>query len=194
MKLMAASGLVMTFAPFVEWGRCLPNPSSAASTKKAKVELPDGLAANVFTFPANHAEVIIYPETGDPVLDRESFRTWQLIRLPKELGGEKDDVSSFRMYSMVCLHLWCLWKYYPRRPDKRDPSRMVDGNGQCPCHGSLYDVSTGRAYLGPASIQGLPSNVLPMLDLEADGKGDLWILPPTWSANRNGIVGYGRFL
>ena len=27
LKLMAASGLVMTFMPFVEWGKYLPNPS-----------------------------------------------------------------------------------------------------------------------------------------------------------------------
>ena len=28
LKLMAASGVAMTFAPFVEWGRYLPNPPS----------------------------------------------------------------------------------------------------------------------------------------------------------------------
>jgi ubiquinol-cytochrome c reductase iron-sulfur subunit len=68
------------------------------------------------------------------------------------------------------------------------------GNGQCPCHGSLYDVFTGKAYSGPASIQGPPSNVLPRLDLEADAAGDLWILPPSWDPKKNGIVGYGRYL
>jgi rieske iron-sulfur protein len=40
-----------------------------------------------------------------PVLNKEAFRTWQFIRLPRELGGDRNDVSAFRVYSAVCLHL-----------------------------------------------------------------------------------------
>lgn len=184
LKLMAAAGTVMTFTPFVEWGKFLPNPAGNQGEKQP-VELPDGSQANVKTFDVNHSEAIIYPKSKDPVLNKESFRTWQFIRLPQELGGAKNDASAFRVYSMVCLHLWCLWKYFP------DPGRK---RGECPCHGSMYDPFTGKAFAGPASLQGPPSNVLPRLDLEVDGKGDIWILPPVWSPNANGIVGYGRFL
>jgi rieske iron-sulfur protein len=184
LKLMAAAGTVMTFAPFVDWGKFLPNPASNVG-QKAKAELADGTVANVKTFEVNHSEVIIYPKSDDPVLNNESFRTWQLIRLPPELGGDKNDASAFRAYSMVCLHLWCLWKYWPQEGRKR---------GECPCHGSMYDPLTGQAFAGPASLQGPPSNVLPKLDLEADSNGDIMILPPTWDPNANGVVGYGRYL
>lgn len=194
MKLMTASGIMMTFAPFVEWGRYLPNPVGKEVTDKTKAILSNGEAANVSSFPVDHAEVIIYPKTDDPVLNKEAFRTWQLIRLPEELGGKVNDVSAFRLYSMVCLHLWCLWRYYPRRPHPEDPSRIIGGNGACPCHASTYDVLTGKAYGGPAALQGPPSDVLPKLDLEADAAGDLWIMPPNWNVNKNGIVGYGRYL
>jgi ubiquinol-cytochrome c reductase iron-sulfur subunit len=194
LKLLAAAGTVITFMPFVDWGKFMPNPRSSAEAKKAKAELPDGSQANINSFPVNHSESVIYPKTNDPVLDKEAFRTWQLIRLPMELGGDKNNVSAFRIYSMVCLHLWCLWKYYPRGPDPKDPSMMANGNGQCPCHGSMYDVLTGKAYKGPASLQGPPANVLPRLDLESDSNGYLWILPPNWRVDGNGIVGYGRFL
>ncbi len=193
LKLMAAAGTVMVFVPFVDWGKFLPNTKTSVA-KKAKVMLPDNSQANIHTFLVNHSEVVIYPETDDQVLNKEAFRTWQLIRLPEELHGKIDDVSSFRLYSMVCLHLWCLWRYVPRKPDEIDPSKMVNGSGQCPCHGSMYDPLTGKAYQGPASLQGPPSNALPRLDLEADSKGDLWILPPTWDLHKNGIVGYGRYL
>ncbi len=108
------------------------------------MELPDGSQANVKTFQVNHAEAVIYPKTNDPVLNVESFRTWQFIRLPVELGGNKNDHTAFRMYSMVCLHLWCLWKYWPEDGRKR---------GECPCHGSMYDPMTGAAFAGPASLQ-----------------------------------------
>ena len=64
LKLMAAAGTVMTFAPFVDWGKFLPNPAGNVS-ERAKVELPDGSQANVKTFRVNHSEAIIYPRSAD---------------------------------------------------------------------------------------------------------------------------------
>ncbi len=144
------AGTVVTFIPFIEWGKFLPNPSGNVSSK-AQVELPDGTQANIKTFPVNHSESVIYPKTNDKTLNQESFRLWQFIRLPLELGGDKNDVSAFRMYSMICLHLWCLWKYWPDTGRKR---------GECPCHGSMYNPINGKAFAGPASLQSPPSNVI----------------------------------
>jgi len=184
LKLLGAGGTAVAFAPFVPWGNFMPNPSSA-SLEKAPVILPDGTQANVNTFPINHAEVITYPKTEDRVLNEEAFRKWQFIRLPEELGGSKNDVTAFRAYSMICLHLWCLWKYWPQENRKR---------GECPCHGSMYDPVTGTAFLGPASLQAPPSNTLPNLDFETDADGFMYISPVTWGVNANGVVGYGRFV
>ena len=182
LKLMGAAGTGLAFAPFVPWGNFMPNPSSA-SLEKVPVILPDGTQANAKTFPLNHAEVITYPKTGDRVLDEEAFRKWQFIRLPEEMGGAKEDVTSFRAFSMVCLHLWCLWKYWPDEGRRR---------GECPCHGSMYDARTGTAFSGPASLQAPPSNTLPGLDFEKDADGFLWITPPSFTVTGNGVVGYGR--
>jgi len=184
LKLLGAGGTAVAFAPFVPWGNFMPNPSSA-SLEKAPVILPDGSQANVNTFPINYAEVITYPKTEDRVLNEEAFRKWQFIRLPEELGGSKNDITAFRAYSMICLHLWCLWKYWPQEGRKR---------GECPCHGSMYDPVTGTAFLGPASLQAPPSNTLPNLDFETDANGFLYISPVTWGVNANGVVGYGRFV
>ena len=183
LKLLGAGGTAVAFAPFVPWGNFMPNPSSA-SLEKAPVILPDDTQANLKTFPINHSEVITYPKTGDRVLDGEAFRKWQFIRLPEELGGAKNDISSFRAYSMVCLHLWCLWKYWPQEGRKR---------GECPCHGSMYNPVTGTAFAGPASLQAPPSNTLPQLNFETDTDGFMYISPVTWGVNANGVVGYGRF-
>ena len=183
LKLMGAAGTGLAFAPFVPFGNFMPNPSGA-SLEKVPVELPDGTQANVNTFPSNSAEVITYPKTGDRVLDSEAFRKWQFIRLPDDLGGTAKDETAFRAYSMVCLHLWCLWSYMPDKGNK----------GYCPCHGSEYDPASGMAIKGPASVQAAPSNVLPRLLFEMDSSGYLWILPPEWSPQKNGVIGYGRFL
>lgn len=184
LKLLGAGGTAVAFAPFVPWGNFMPNPSSA-SLEKAPVILPDGTQANINTFTVNHAEVITYPKTEDRVLNEEAFRKWQFIRLPEELGGSKNDVTAFRAFSMICLHLWCLWKYWPQEGRKR---------GECPCHGTMYNPDTGTAFLGPASLQAPPSNTLPKLDFEADADGFIYILPVTWGVNANGVVGYGRFI
>ncbi|MGI0087213.1 MAG: twin-arginine translocation signal domain-containing protein [Nitrosotalea sp.] len=184
LKLLAAGSIALVFAPFVPWGKFMPNPSNIVPSK-VQVTLPDGTVANVKTFPKNSSEVITYPKSGDPVLDQEAFKKWQFVRLPEELGGGVDDVSAFRVYSMVCLHLWCLWKYWPQPGRKR---------GECPCHGSMYHMENGKAFAGPASLQAPPSNVLPELWLEANDNGDLWIKPAIWNVTENGIVGYGRFL
>ena len=182
LKLMGAAGTALAFTPFVPWGNFLPNPSSA-SAEKVPVILPDGTQANVNTFPINHAEVITYPKTKDEVLNEEAFRKWQFIRLPKKFGGTTNKVSSFRAYSMVCLHLWCLWKYWP------EEGRM---RGECPCHGSMYDVRTGISFSGPASLQAPPSNALPNLEFEADSDGFMFIKPAVWGVDGNGVVGFGR--
>lgn len=183
LKLMGAAGTGLAFAPFVPFGNFMPNPNQS-SLEKVPVILPDGTRASIKTYPVNHSEVITYPSTGDAALDAEAFRKWQFIRLPVELGGEKQDITAFRGFSMICLHLWCLWKYWPEEGRKR---------GECPCHGSMYSADTGTAYQGPASVQAAPSNTLPKLDFELDVDGLVWIMPPKWGVNENGVVGYGRF-
>ena len=183
LKLIGAAGTGLAFAPFVPFGNFMPNPNQS-SLEKVPVILPDGTQANINTYPVNNADVITYPATGDAALDAEAFRKWQFIRLPEELGGAKNEVSSIRAYSMICLHLWCLWKYWPDDGRKR---------GECPCHGSMYDATTGTAYIGPASVQAAPSNTLPQLSMEIDSQGFVFILPPKFNANDNGVVGYGRF-
>lgn len=188
LKLLGAGGAGLAFAPFVQWGNFMPNPKND-NLGRIQVLLPGGIPANIKTFPINHSEVITYPSTGDRVLDEEAFRKWNLIRLPEEFGGAKSDVSAFRVFSMVCLHLWCLWSYVPTK----DPLKPHN-KGECPCHGSMYDPITGTAVQGPASNQSPPSNTLPKLNLESDENGYLYITPPKWNVNDNGIIGYGRFI
>ena len=88
LKLLAAGSVALAFVPFIPWGRFMPNPSNVIP-QKVKVLLPDGIIANVKTFPINSSEVITYPSTGDTVLDQEAFRKWQFVRLPDSMGGGK---------------------------------------------------------------------------------------------------------
>ena len=81
--------------------------------------------------------------------------------------------------------MWCLWKYWPDDGRKR---------GECPCHGSMYDPDNWNEHLLDLHhVQAAPSNTLPKLNFEVDSDGFVFILPPKFNANDNGVVGYGRF-
>lgn len=107
-----------------------------------------------------------YPQTGDPKIDNDPFR--QYVLLMTQDGG-------LRVYSRVCVHLWCLPSYIPTR-----------GALICPCHGSIYRDSDGVAVDGPAAYQQYPTNALPMGVIEVDENGDIWMV------GIEGRIGYGR--
>jgi len=181
LKFLATTGGALALAPYVPWGEFLKPIVGTPPAERQRLILANGIAASTSNIPVNTAAVFVYPRTGDPKLDAEPFRRYQLIRLPKEQGGDANDASAFRAYSMICVHLWCLWDYKPAR------ARL-----ECPCHGSIYDPLSGLAVAGPAALQTPPNNALPNLDLEVDSSGAIWILPQRSGVDGNGIVGFGR--
>tara|TARA_B100001750_G_C15479712_1_gene584644 strand:+ start:457 stop:1128 length:672 start_codon:yes stop_codon:yes gene_type:complete len=182
LKTAFAIGSIATIAPFAPFAQFLL-PGAGIESQEQKILLPKNEFANINDFPVDSKGVFVYPRTGDPELDLEPFRRFQLIRLPEELGGKANDISAFRAYSMICVHLWCLWDY------KAERNRI-----ECPCHGSMYDVETGLAFQGPAALQQPPNNALPQLSLRVDEEGNLWVKPPLWDTKNNGVVGYGRYV
>lgn len=216
--------------PFVPWGTFLSSTIKTGSAQKTLVQkatiddIPSkyGAAAgqvvnvnDLSTFPPNDHWVITYPTSGDPTVDADNpdtFQKFELIRLPATLGGDSKNATAFVAYSKVCVHLWCSPNYNPA------PGHM---QYECPCHGSIYQLPTkdpttgklidaGKAVAGPASLQAFPTNAIPMLTLQADSNGDLWIFDfnadpsrttvsngvarvvPVDPIEGNGTVGYGR--
>ncbi len=51
----------------------------------------------------------------------------------------RDSKGNYSAYNRVCTHLQCLLNYNPK-----------SGNLECPCHGSIYDATTGSVIAGPA--------------------------------------------
>ena len=76
----------------------------------------------------NSVEYFYYPNPKDTE-NRDAFQKFILIRLPGELGGDKDDILAFRVYSALSLSDHCLIKYWP------DAGRQRMEN---PCWGDLY--------------------------------------------------------
>ena len=120
-------------------------------------------------------------------LGAEQYSRYNLIRLPEWLGGERDDISSFRVYSAVAISNNCTVRYWG---DSR--GRMED-----PCEGDMYRPWDGLAIAGPAAVgvsHGIVDRAkqaaLATLDLSVDDKGYVVTLKP--DSATNGVVGAGR--
>ncbi|GHF66648.1 (Fe-S)-binding protein [Streptomyces mashuensis] len=59
--------------------------------------------------------------------------------------------GQYKAFSAVCTHAGCV------------VDKVQDGKVHCPCHGSLFDATTGKVLQGPA---GAP---LPSVPVKADG-------------------------
>jgi len=211
--VLAAVGAVLAVVPFVPWGNFLLSSVSSSGAYKRQQAVADNITANgsaagkavnvndLTTFPSNSSWLVTYPSSGDLSLDSQNpdtFLKFQLIRLPQELGGSDRAASAFVAYSKVCVHLWCSPTYDPQKSTSSQYETY-----QCPCHGSIYQLPTkdpatgglvdgGKAIAGPASLQAFPTNAIPMLTLTADPNGDLYIEPPLFDVEHNGVLGYGR--
>ena len=207
-------GAILSIVPFVPWGNFLSSTVSGGTATRTLGQqvviddLPDkyGTAAgkkvnvnDTTTFPPNSHWVITYPTSGNITIDSENpdtFQKFELIRLPESLGGADKKATDFVAFSKVCVHLWCSPNYNP-----------ASGHEQyeCPCHGSIYRVPDGKAVQGPASLQAFPNNAIPMMTLQADSSGNLYIFYPNRdpsltypndavpdSIEANGDLGYGR--
>ncbi len=224
---MLVVGAVLSVAPYVPWGSFLSSSVSGGSAKRTlmqRVVVDDvskyGSAAgkpvnvnDLSTFPPNEHWVMTYPSSGDLTIDAQSpdtFQKYELIRLPEELGGASKKATDFVAFSKVCVHLWCSPNYNPtqtRNPNEfgyqaPGPSVTTHQQYECPCHGSIYRVPDGKAVDGPASLQPAPTNAIPMLTLQADSSGNLYVYYPNRdpatgnpvpdSIEANGELGFGR--
>ncbi|MDE1853698.1 MAG: Rieske 2Fe-2S domain-containing protein [Thaumarchaeota archaeon] len=186
-KALFAIGAVLSIVPFVPWGNFLTSTVKSGSAQRTllqKAVIDDsaskygaaaGKVANIndlTTFPPNGHWVVTYPTSGDPAVDADNpdtFQKFELIRLPAELGGDSKKATDFVAFSKVCVHLWCSPNYNPNPGHKQY---------ECPCHGSIYRVPDGLSIAGPASLQAFPQNAIPMMTLQADTNGELYILYP----------------
>ena len=127
----------------------------------------------------NSAIIFTYPYTGNATNDISAYHRWELIRLPKDLGGDKDDISSFRAYSIIDITRQCLTSYHPEIEKLEEP-----------CNNDEYEPVNGIAIAGIAAYQ--KYNALPNLDLGIDDQGYIYLKQPVFEYDKNGLIGAGR--
>ncbi len=130
----------------------------------------------------NTMEFFYYPNSEDTA-NRDVFQKFILIRLPEHLGGTADDVSAFRAYSALSVGVHCQMKYWP----DQGRQRMED-----PCWGSIYRPIDGLMIMGERPVVNTLPIAIPYLDLSLDENGSLYVEPPVWTMDKNGVIGEGR--
>ncbi|MGD2107724.1 MAG: hypothetical protein PVH93_08985 [Nitrosopumilaceae archaeon] len=158
----------------------MENPSPKLTEDSEIEELP--LDKISFMEP-NSMEFFYYPDPEDTE-NRDVFQLFILIRLPEHLGGAVNDVSAFRAYSAVSISTdHCVTKYWP------DPGRQ---RLEDPCWGTMYRAIDGLITQNTDPVLITTPMALPYLDLSMDDNGSLHIEPPTWTVEKNGVIGVGR--
>lgn len=222
LQLVVALGGLLSLVPYVPAARYLTAEKEREDRERGGKDQPiflkdgwlpgnvsRGNPANIKEAPTNSFGIFVFPSTGDAVRDANPFKTYVIMRLPgskdpipadypKQLLGDKDELSSFRVYSRTCLHLFCLPSYLPvanpslyAYPEKDFGIAAAGKQGvlQCPCHGSIYRVSDGLAVAGPASKQTAPNNALPALLSESrDAMGNITLDPVSIRVDDNGFL------
>lgn len=186
-KGLAILGGIVAVGQFVALGPYLQGSVGASKvTSQVINDLQTGAPIKTTDISENNWTTFVYPRTGNPNIDNDTFRQCVIIHLPKGWTAPsnlsaKDPISgdTFVALSRVCVHLWCLWSYVP--PDER---------GECPCHGSQYApggppgslgaTEPGIAVAGPAYLQTPPNNQLPVITLTISSDG---------TVSATGIVG-----
>ena len=132
----------------------------------------------------NSAGVFMYPSSYNITDNADAYQRFLLIRLPSWMGGGNDTISSYRAYSAIGLAEHCIVKYWPQE----GRWRIED-----PCGGDMYRPIDGYLYVRGGNPALLQDNIgLPQLNLTVDNHGYIAVEPPTFTQDRNGVVGIGR--
>lgn len=124
------------------------------------------------------------------VFDADPFEHYVLIRLPPELGGDKDIIDAFRAYSNLDPGSKCLLGFRTNQ----------EGNGailQDPCHSDIFRVSDGYSCYGKI-VSGNPVlaayNAIPRMKLSVDDQGYILAARADGQPHGDGTVGEGRIM
>ncbi|HYL72546.1 MAG TPA: hypothetical protein VES63_00065 [Candidatus Acidoferrum sp.] len=179
---------------FTSFGIIVYSSPSAISSQNERIYLhtpqsyfPNGVSdgyVKVSDMKPNSAGLFMYPSSFQYGDSANAYQTFMLIRLPATLGGDKNETSSFRAYSALDPGSHCFMKYWPQEGRQR----IED-----PCISPAYRIIDGVSYFpGFTMFRNPTTGALPKLDLDVDNERYLVVKPPTWTQDKNGIIGVGR--
>lgn len=176
---------------FVSFGIVVYSSPSTISNQNERILLHTPFSVSDFDgyvkisdMKPNSAGIFMYPSSVPYDYRANAYQAFLLVRLPKALGGDKNDTSSFRAYSALDPTSHCLMKYWPQEGRQR----IED-----PCISAPYRTIDGLSYSpGLTMVRAPTTGALPKLDLDVDSQEYLVVKPPIWTQDKNGVIGVGR--
>ena len=187
MLLVIVAVIIITLIVFVEYAKtntALDHQEKIYPFDKGTL-VPSAIPIKISDMQPNSVIYFMYPPGLSPLGNDNHYQKFMLIRLPLLMGGSNNDISSFRAYSAVDLASHCLLGYWPNEGRQK----IED-----PCTSPSYRAIDGISEYWPNTnmIRAPSTGALPMLDLSSDSEGYIYVIPPTFTAEKNGVVGYGR--
>jgi len=160
---------------------CIIEVPAVMEKNSDDVPIEEFLLDDITTMKPDSVRNFYYPNPQDTE-NRDAFERYMIIRLPVWLGGNATDASSYRIFSAMSTDDPCLVRYWP------DDRQRIEN----PCKGGHYRVYDGVFIFGFGSVPSTHPVALPYLEVSADKNGFLYVEPPTFSKDKNGVIGYGR--
>ncbi len=143
-----------------------------ASTMKAVV-IPAVPGGNQSSFPRVKISSLSEVSAGAAVIFNYPLDTEPnvLIKLGQKADGGVGPDGDIVAFSQVCQHLGCIWQYVPSGSSPQvNPSYVASRPvGYCPCHASVFDLTSGAKV-----ISGPSPRPQPQVQLEVDSSGDIF--------------------
>jgi hypothetical protein len=163
-----------------------PNVDERVYLRTTYNNLASGEYVRIQDMEPNDFGFFAYPNSYNFTDPANAYQRFILIRLPAWMGGDTNDISSYRAYSAIDLDSHCMLRYWPQNGRQ---------NIQDVCHFEIYRIADGASYFPGIKIMSKPvENALPELDLRTDSDGYIYIKPPIWTADKNGLIGDGRHI
>ncbi len=159
LKVAAAISAVLALSGIASAMKAVVIPAVPGGSQTA---FPRVKVSSLSEVASGKALIFNYPLDNEPSV---------LIKLGAKAAGGVGPDGDIVAFSQVCQHLGCIWQYVPSgKSPQVNPSYVAPGPvGYCPCHASVFDLTSGAKVLSGPSPRPQPQ-----VQLEVDGSGDIY--------------------
>jgi Rieske Fe-S protein len=120
------------------------HPSRVEAVEFKLSDFPEPWVAQEFTY-----------KQSNPEFTRQGAQISRIPGYALRIPGKTPDDYQFVVYSRICPHMGCIFKYVPDANESATGYNYVPPEGKpvfaCPCHLSVYDpLQAGKVVSGPA--------------------------------------------
>jgi arsenite oxidase small subunit len=170
LKAAAAVSAILAVGGVASVMKSIVIPAVPAAPGTSKLDFPKVKVSSLGALAIGTPVIFNYPLDSEPNI---------LVKLGQRAAGGVGPEGDIVAFSQKCQHLGCIWGYVPSggSPGVNRSYVAAGPVGYCPCHGSIFDLTSGAKVIGGPSPR--PE---PQVQLEVDGSGNIFAVgmgPPS---------------